>query len=93
MLFHNVFFDVLGTAFFNADLQLFGAETFRRRHVLTLYYFATKEHEFAFLTPERSEGVLFECIGYSIKVATRHGPARNRSRICEANIFFYFCTD
>ena len=45
------------------------------------------------VTTERSEEVLFECIGYSIKVVTWPGPARpgpteNRSRFCEANIFF-----
>ena len=49
---------------------------------------------------ERSEGVLFECIWYSIKVATRrraarpgtarHGPTANRSRFCEANNSFIY---
>ena len=53
------------------------------------------ENQTIIVTTERSEGVLFECIGYSIKVATRHGtvrpaPTRNRSSFCEANNFFIY---
>ena len=44
---------------------------------------------------ERSEGVSFECIWYSIKVATRPGPARSEFSHAFTKLitFFYFCTE